>query len=76
MNYSIGAIYFMTKKAARIYMTTDRFLPLPAQTLIKTYDNIPNTIPSEMLAVKGIITIVMKLGTASVISLKSIFMIV
>ena len=65
-------MYFSTKKAERIYMTAESSLYLPVQTLAATKESMPSTIPSEMLAVKGIISIVTKQGIDSVKSTKSI----
>ena len=64
---------FSKNSAAITYTVTDTSLNLPEHTLINAKLNIPKTIPSAILYVKGINTIVRKAGRPSLISLKLIF---
>ena len=66
-------IYFSTKNADSTYITTETSLYRPVSALISTKESIPSTIPSETLAVNGIITMVTKQGTISVMSSKLIW---
>ncbi len=49
-------------KTPMAYIMGDNCLASPIQILTITYDNMPNAMPSEMLAVKGMMIIVMKQG--------------